>query len=212
MSDWLVYSIGFMAQFLFFARVIVQWFQSEKHQKVVTPYLFWVFSLVASLLLFFYGYLRKDFAIMLGQSLTYFIYVRNLQLQNQWNRMPFFLRLFFLIIPVAIVIYYFNNNIIDVNLLFNNNIPLWLMVLGIIGQVVFTFRFIYQWIYSEKKKQSTLPLGFWLLSIAGTTLILIYAIIRLDPVLFVGHGLGLIIYIRNLMLLKNTVNQSPKIN
>ena len=71
----------------------------------------------------------------------------------------------------------------------------------IISQVVFTLRFIYQWLYSEFKKVSALPLGFWLLSLVGSLLILIYAINRKDPVLFVGHLLGSIIYVRNLILL-----------
>ncbi len=66
---------------------------------------------------------------------------------------------------------------------------------------VFTLRFVYQWLYSEKQGKSVLPLGFWLLSLAGSLLILTYAIFRRDPVLFVGHILGTIIYVRNLILL-----------
>jgi lipid-A-disaccharide synthase-like uncharacterized protein len=55
--------------------------------------------------------------------------------------------------------------------------------------------------YSEKQKESSLPLGFWVLSLIGSILILTYAIIRKDPVLFTGHVLGAIIYIRNLYLI-----------
>ena len=76
MSDWIIYSIGFLAQILFSSRLVIQWITSEKHKRVVTPSLFWVLSLIASFLLFIYGYLRLDFAIMLGQALTYFIYIR----------------------------------------------------------------------------------------------------------------------------------------
>ena len=82
----------------------------------------------------------------------------------------------------------------------NEKIPTWLLWLGIISQVVFTLRFVYQWLYSEYKKISSLPIGFWLLSLVGSILILIYAINRKDPVLFIGHLLGSIIYIRNLIL------------
>ncbi len=203
MSSWIIYSIGFLAQILFSSRLIVQWLTSEKQKKVTTPVLFWTLSLVASFLLFVYGYLRDDFAIMLGQILTYFIYIRNLQLQKQWNKVPKIFRGFLFIFPILIGLYYFNNNVIDVDNLFRNEaIPLWLLILGIISQVVFTLRFVYQWIYSEKKKESSLPFGFWLLSLIGSLLILCYAIIRRDPVLFVGHILGATIYIRNLMLLK----------
>ncbi|MFB9052937.1 lipid-A-disaccharide synthase N-terminal domain-containing protein [Formosa undariae] len=203
MSNWIIYSIGFLAQILFSSRLVVQWITSEKKRKVITPTLFWSLSLIASFLLFVYGYLRQDFAIMLGQSLTYYIYIRNLQLQNQWQKFPKAIQWFLLIVPILIVFYYFNNNKIDMTLLFKNeDIPFWLLILGIVSQVVFTFRFIYQWIYSEKKKESTLPFGFWALSLAGSLLILVYAVLRKDPVLFTGHILGAVIYSRNLVLIK----------
>lgn len=202
MSNWLIYTIGFIAQILFSSRLVVQWITSEKQRKVITPTLFWTLSLFASFLLFIYGYLRNDFAIMLGQTLTYFIYIRNLQLQDQWKKFHWSIRLLLYSVPTLIVIYYFNNNVIDRDLLFRNEaIPLWLLWLGIISQVVFTLRFVYQWLYSEYKKTSSLPLGFWLLSLVGSILILTYAIFRKDPVLFIGHLLGSIIYIRNLILL-----------
>ncbi|RLD29540.1 MAG: lauroyl acyltransferase [Bacteroidetes bacterium] len=202
MSSWMIYSIGFIAQILFSSRLIIQWITSEKQRKVITPTLFWVLSLIASFLLFIYGYLRDDFAIMLGQSLTYFIYIRNLQLQNEWQKFHWALRLMLYSVPTLIAIYYFNNNVIDRDILFRNEaIPMWLLWLGIISQVVFTLRFVYQWIVSEYQKKSSLPLGFWLLSLVGSILILVYAINRKDPVLFIGHLLGSIIYIRNLIIL-----------
>ncbi|MFV0572567.1 MAG: lipid-A-disaccharide synthase N-terminal domain-containing protein [Xanthomarina gelatinilytica] len=202
MSNWIIYSIGFLAQILFSSRLIVQWLTSEKQKQVTTPTLFWSLSLMASFLLFVYGYLRNDFAIMFGQALTYFIYIRNLQLQNQWQRLPMLIQGFLFFVPIFIVIFYYNNNAIDVELLFKNEaIPFWLLALGIVSQVVFTLRFVYQWIYSERRKKSALPLGFWILSLFGSTLILTYAIFRKDPVLFVGHVLGTVIYIRNLVLL-----------
>jgi lipid-A-disaccharide synthase-like uncharacterized protein len=85
----------------------------------------------------------------------------------------------------------------------NENIPLWLLILGSTGQVIFTFRFVYQWLYSERRKKSLLPLGFWLISLTGSLLILIYAIIRKDPVLFVGQLFGFIIYLRNIIIIRN---------
>lgn len=202
MSNWLIYSIGFIAQILFSSRLVIQWITSEKQHKVITPTLFWTLSLIASFLLFVYGYLRNDFAIMLGQALTYFIYIRNLQLQNEWQKLPKIIRWFLFLTPTIIIIYYFNNNRIDVELLFKNEaIPFWLLALGIVSQIVFTLRFVYQWLYSEKQGKSVLPMGFWLLSLAGSLLILTYAVFRRDPVLFIGHILGSIIYIRNLILL-----------
>jgi lipid-A-disaccharide synthase-like uncharacterized protein len=203
MSNWIILSIGFLAQTLFSSRIIIQWITSEKQKRVITPTLFWTLSLIASFLLFIYGYLRDDFAIMLGQGLTYYIYIRNLQLQNQWKTFPAGMRWILLLMPVFITVFYFNNNAIDTVKLFKNQaIPLWLLVLGIVSQIVFTLRFVYQWLYSEKNKESSLPLGFWALSLIGSLLILTYAIFRVDYVLLVGHSLGAVIYIRNLLILK----------
>ena len=205
MKDWIIYSIGFLAQILFSSRLIIQWITSEKQRKVITPTTFWTLSLFASFLLFIYGYLRLDFAIMLGQSLTYFIYIRNLQLQGQWQKYPKVVQYLLFIVPALIVVFYYNNNKIDVELLFKNEaIPTWLLILGIVAQVIFTLRFIYQWIHAERHKESTLPMGFWVLSLIGAGLILTYAIIREDPVLFVGHLFGLVIYARNAYLIRKT--------
>lgn len=206
MNNWLIYGVGFFAQLLFSGRSIFQWIISEKSKKVLTPSFFWKMSLVASFLMFLYGYLRSDFAIMLGQTLTYFIYIRNLQLQGEWSKFHKLLRVFLWVFPLLIVILGFNNNIYDGERLFKNDaIPAWLLVLGIVSQVVFTLRFIYQWIYSEKHKESLLPLGFWLLSLTGSILIIIYGIFRKDPVLLAGHVFGVIMYTRNMVILKKQV-------
>lgn len=206
MNNYIIYSIGFLAQILFSSRLILQWIISEKNKKVLTPVLFWEISLLASFMLFVYGYLRHDFSIMLGQTITYYIYIRNIQLQNDWKKIPFALRWFILLFPIFIVLYGYNNNIYDLhNLLKNENIPQWLLWLGIFAQVLFTLRFVYQWIYSEKKQSSILPLGFWILSLSGSLLIFIYAIIRRDPVLLAGHAMGLVIYARNIVILKKDV-------
>ncbi len=201
MNDWVIYTIGFTAQFLFSARLVVQWVKSEKSKRIVTPSLFWKLSLLASFLLFVYGYLRDDFAIMLGQSLTYFIYIRNLHLQGEWQKSPRWFRWFLILFPILIVAYAYNNGKYDLYELFNNkDIPFWLLLLGVIAQIVFTLRFVYQWLYSEKMKASHLPVGFWILSVLGASLIITYAVFRKDPVLLVGHGSGLIIYVRNIFI------------
>ncbi len=66
MKDWIIYSIGFLAQLLFSGRLFIQWITSEKNKRIITPSIFWKLSLLASFLLFVYGYLREDFAIMLS--------------------------------------------------------------------------------------------------------------------------------------------------
>jgi len=203
MKTWIVYAIGFLAQLLFSSRIVLQWIISEKHKKVLTPNLFWKISLAASVLLFIYGYLRDDFPIMLGQVITYYIYIRNIQLEHEWEKIPKWLRIFLYLFPTIILIYGYNNNIIDREILFNKeHIPTFLMILGVVAQVLFTLRFVYQWIYSERRKESMLPLGFWVMSLAGSSLIFIYAIFRKDPVLFLAHLSGLAVYSRNIYILR----------
>lgn len=70
--------------------------------------------------------------------------------------------------------------------------------LGIAGQVLFSMRFLLQWLYSELKRRSAFPMAFWYLSIVGGALLLGYAIYRRDPVFIVGQAGGLLIYARNL--------------
>ncbi|MGY8934111.1 MAG: lipid-A-disaccharide synthase N-terminal domain-containing protein [Flavobacteriales bacterium] len=203
MNDYFIYTIGLIAQILFSIRLLVQWISSEKEKKVVAPTLFWSISLIASLLLFIYGYLRNDFAIMLGQFITYYIYIRNLQLKHQWGKVQKGIRIFFIYFPISTLLITFLQGAYDITQLFNkDHISSWLLVLGIVSQLVFTFRFIYQWIYSERIKTSVLPAGFWIISLLGAILILIYAIFRKDPILFIGQIFGLVVYIRNLMILK----------
>jgi lipid-A-disaccharide synthase-like uncharacterized protein len=77
----------------------------------------------------------------------------------------------------------------------------WLVV-GFAGQAIFTARFLVQWVASERRRDSVVPVAFWWLSLAGGFLLLAYACSRHDPVIIVGQGLGTIVYIRNLALVK----------
>ena len=76
----------------------------------------------------------------------------------------------------------------------------WLVV-GFAGQAVFTGRFVLQWLYSEIHKRSLIPVGFWYLSMAGSALLLAYAIYRQDPVFIAGQSFGFVVYLRNLQLI-----------
>ncbi len=77
---------------------------------------------------------------------------------------------------------------------------MWILF-GFLGQFLFGMRFFVQWIASERKKQSHVPLSFWHFSLSGGLVLLIYAIHRQDPVFIVGQCMGLFIYVRNLMLI-----------
>ncbi len=201
MNILLIYTLGFLSQVLFFARNIAQWFLSEKKGVVVSPVIYWQISLAASILMLTYGILRNDFAIVLGQIIVYLIYIRNLQLKKAWRQMHPVIRMLTFIIPLIYFVWLlYGKNYNFQSIIQNNDVPLMLMIWGSAGQVIFTFRFVYQWLYSEKRKASFLPIGFWIISTVGSLMIFSYAIYRLDPVLFAAHSLGLFIYIRNILL------------
>ena len=82
-----------------------------------------------------------------------------------------------------------------------NSIELFFLSIGFLGQALFASRFIFQWIYSERKGESHIPIIFWYLSIFGGMGLLTYAIFRQDPVIIVGQIFGIFIYLRNLILI-----------
>ena len=77
------------------------------------------------------------------------------------------------------------------------------LTIGFVGQGLFASRFIVQWIYSERKGYSHIPIIFWYLSIFGGLGLLAYAIFRKDPVIILGQSFGVFIYLRNLILIYN---------
>lgn len=78
---------------------------------------------------------------------------------------------------------------------------LWLAI-GFIGQAMFGSRFLIQWLASESRGRSVIPISFWYLSLAGSSILLIYAIRQLDPVFILGQSTGSFIYLRNLWLIR----------
>lgn len=198
----MIYIIGFLAQICFSGRLLFQWILSERAKRVVSPSIFWLLSLLGSYLLFFYGWLRDDFAIILGQLISYYIYIWNLDIKNDWQKIPRPIRYVLIATPFLAIGYMFTESRAFISQFFQNEkVPLWLLVYGSLGQIVFTLRFVYQWIYSRKRHESMLPLGFWLISLSGSTIIVSYAIVRHDPVLILGQSTGLVVYLRNIWIL-----------
>lgn len=213
MNNYFIYALGFLAQILFFTRTIAQWFKSEQEGEVISPIIYWQFSLMGSVLMLTYGILRNDFAIVLGQFIVYSIYIRNLQLKNAWKSMFLITRILAILIPFVYLAWLsWGNSHNFRTIIKNEDVNFWLLLWGSAGQVIFTFRFVYQWIYSESRKDSILPLGFWLISSAGSLMIFIYSIYRLDPVLFAGHSLGLFVYTRNILLHFGKASLFAKLN
>ena len=203
------FALGFLAQGLFSPRMLIQWVLSEKAKKVVSPTIYWQLSLLASILFSIYGWLRGDFVIILGQIFSYYIYIWNLNSKNNWKTLHPVIRQLILILPVTALIYVLANKGLATDRLFSN-ISVWLLLFGSAGQIIFTFRFIYQWWYSKSKGESVLPLTFWLLSIVGSFITIAYALFRKDPVLLIGQSFGFITYSRNVwLIIKNKNEDKP---
>ena len=197
----LVTGVGLLAQGFFSLRMLHQWIKTERAKKIISPSLFWVFSICGSYLLMIYGWLRNDFAIILGQFISYYIYLWNLNAGGIWRRCALPLRVLLLVTPPAAAASLSLSGADLAHTLFRNpDIPLPLLVFGCLSQALFTLRFVYQWWYSARHHVSVLPLGFWIISLTGSVLICLYAVIRLDIVLILGQLMGLIAYTRNIMI------------
>lgn len=196
-----IFAIGFMAQIFFSARILYQWIASEKAGKVLSPPAFWILSVLGSYLLFIYGVLRHDFAIILGQLVSYYIYLWNLHMQGQWKKIAGIFKVVLIVTPlVATGLMLSDFSGFTSTFLNNKDVPLWLLIFGSAGQIIFALRFIYQFIYSAAHHQSMLPIGFWIISLWGSSMIIAYAVFRLDPVLLLGQAFGFVAYIRNIMI------------
>ena len=144
-------TIGFLAQVFFSTRILVQWILSEKARRVLSPTIFWMLSLMGAYLLCIYGWLRNDFTIILGQFISYYIYLWNLKMKGVWQRMANVLRIVLLCTPLLAVAFVLKNaaDFAD-RFLYNDEVKPWLLLFGSIGQVLFKMRFIYQCLYSHK--------------------------------------------------------------
>lgn len=199
-STYWIFGIGLLAQLLFGIRIAIQWWITEKKKEIVSPGIFWKFSLAGSALFLVYGVLRTDIVIIAGQIISYIIYIRNLQFKGDWYKLAGAFRMLLLSIPPLCIVWTlgmvhdvsFTSELVqDLNNLF---------LVGVAGQLFLNVRFVYQWYYSERRKMSLLPAGFWWLSLLGAILLAIYSIYRNDPILLLAQGVAIVPYTRNLIL------------
>jgi len=192
--------LGFAGQAMFGARTIAQWVHSERQGRVTSPTAFWVLSTIGSLLFLTYGLVRADIVIIVGQTISFYIYIRNLQLKGVWLLLPLTLRMLLLTAPPLIIAAFSILNGLDLDkLAYSTDLNLFL-ALGIAGQLMLNFRYFYQWYYSEKAKESILPLGFWIISAVASVFVVFYAVNRPDIVLLVAQTGGLAAYLRNIFI------------
>lgn len=195
-----VYLVGFFGMGLYGARLVYQWYKSEKARRIVNPSAYWVMSSIGAVVLYIYGWLRKDFSIIFGESVSYYIYMWNISAKGLYKRVPRIVPILQGLFPVVIVgLMMHDLPAFTETFLHNPDVPPELLLFGVLGQFTYEIRSLYQLIYSYRKGESFLPLGHWVLAVVGALMIITYGLIRHDWVLVVGQ-FGIVVSVRNIML------------
>ncbi|MCB1589077.1 MAG: lipid-A-disaccharide synthase N-terminal domain-containing protein [Xanthomonadales bacterium] len=196
------FAIGLLAQLAFAGRFLSQWILSERARRSLLPRHFWQLSLCGAVLLLAYASHQRDPVIASGQLLGLAIYLRNLQLLRRAQHEPAgrFLLPWLLLSSGSIAVGLLSHNE-PLSALVTRSESNWI-VLGFIGQVLFTGRFVVQLYYSERARTSVNPVQFWYLSLSGRVLLLAYALHTRDAIIILGQSFGLVVYLRNLALIR----------
>lgn len=212
-SDILWLLAGFTAQAFFSARFLVQWLLSERARRSLMPIHFWYFSVAGAALLLAYAVHQRDPVISVGQLAGLAIYLRNLEFigrERPTGRALSWLWPWLGLSAAAVYCgYHLGPDSHARPLLMHDFWTVW----GFAGQALFTGRFFVQWFHTERAGRSVIPLGFWYLSITGGLMLLAYAVAVMDPVIIFGQAFGVLIYGRNLLLIRRAFGvgeQSPK--
>ena len=195
-----VYLIGLAGMGIYGLRILIQWYLSERSRQVESPGIYWVLSSIGAIILYVYGWLRKDFSIIFGESVGYYIYMWNIGVMGLYKKVPRILIVLQAVFPLVILALIVRDipTFVD-TFLHNKDVPLWLLLFGVLAQLTYELRSVYQLIYSYKRHQSILPMGHWILAVIGSAMLITYGIIRHDWVLAIGQ-FSIFFSIRNLML------------
>lgn len=207
-SPFWVYLVGFAGMVVYGLRIIIQWYLSEKAHKVESPGSYWVLSSVGAVIIYIYGWLRKDFSILFGESVGYYIYMWNIKILGLYKKVPKAVIVLQALFPLAILgLIVKDLPTFKQTFLNQSEMPIALLVYGMVGQFVYEIRSVYQLIYSCRLQKSVLPLGHWVLAVIGSLMIISYGIIRHDWVLAIGQ-FSIVFSIRNLILSLTTGQDS----
>ena len=156
-SPFWVYILGFIGMTLYGVRLIVQWYKSEKAGKVVSPGIYWVMSSIGAIVLYIYGWLRKDFSIIFGESIGYYIYMWNIAIMGLYKNTPRWVFVAQALFPVLIIGLMLRDlPAFTHDFLMNDKVPPGLLALGMLGQFTYEIRGVYLLVYSMKRKESIL--------------------------------------------------------
>lgn len=200
----ILFPLGFLASALFALRSIVQWIQSEKKQESLASKDFWLLSLSGNSVFALHAMIQLQFPILFLQSLAALIALRNLDLMGKkWLSLKQAITLGISLLFVLTLLFFWQTNTwMRAPIKGGAPLPVLLHMIGFFGMSLFASRFWIQWWQAEREKKSTLHPSFWWMSLIGGGLSLFYFIQLRDPVNILSYGLGMLPYIRNLMLIK----------
>ena len=193
-DPWLV--VGWLGIACFFSRFMVQWIASERAGESVAPPVFWLLSVAGAVLMMLYSVERGEPVFLVGYVVTLSIYLRNLWLRYRESAAlsPLTTTALALVAGALLV----TQGVKNLRPGYGDS-RLWLII-GVVGQAVFSSRFIVQWHLTERARRSHFPEAFWWISLMGNLLLLAYAVRVGDPVWIVGLCLGPLVQVRNLMI------------
>ena len=195
-----VYLLGLAGMGIYGLRILIQWYMSEKSKRVESPGIYWVLSSVGAVVLYLYGWLRKDFSIIFGESVGYYIYMWNISILGLYKKVPRFVIVLQALFPLVILALIVRDlPTFTETFIHNEYVPMKLLVFGVLGQAVYELRSVYQLVYSYRRKASILPTGHWVMAVIGSVMIIIYGLIRHDWVLAIGQ-FSIVFSFRNLMI------------
>ena len=186
---------GWLGQACFFTRFFVQWLESERAGRSLVPRSFWWLSLGGAVLMSAYSLGRGSTLLLVGFLVGGVIAARNLLLANTRTRTD---ARWFVLLGLLFVAGLLWSALADGELERAGSTR-WLVV-GVLGQVLWTARFPLQWVLSERAGRSHFPAAFWWISLAGNSLLLAYALHLGDAVFVLGFLPGPLLQVRNLML------------
>ncbi len=205
-------AVGITGGLIFYSRFYVQWFVSERRGQSVVPIAFWYMSGAGTLMLLPYAIITQSPVGALSQCFNIVVYTRNLvhiwrkrgKLTKRTNTM---IHAFAGIIAVVAILSTLSVWLREfeatrsVSMASPKQTWIWLGV-GLVGQALFAGRFALQWAVTEKRRESTVPPAFWYLSVLAATLQTACFTQRQEWVFAIGMAATILIYLRNIMLLR----------
>ncbi len=189
---------GWLGNACFLSRVLVQWLHVERARGRAAPRIFWLLSLLGSVLLGAYTVERGVWVLLVGFAVNSTIYLRNLRLGAASENARPLERRQAIPLAAASLLALISAGLANAVLVGSDSWA-WIGV-AMVGQSIWSSRFVVQWWFSEQTQESHFPPAFWALSLVGNGLLLAYALHLWDAVLVAGLALAPIVQIRNLWL------------